>query len=74
LSSGLTIWDHLHGTLRLDIPQDQIEIGVASYRREEQVTLPRLVEMPFVKQPPWWLLTEARSQRAGVQGGLDPNG
>ena len=42
-SSGLTIWDHLHGTLRLDIPQDQIEIGVASYRREEQVTLPRLV-------------------------------
>jgi len=55
-SSGLTIWDHLHGTLRLDIPQDQIEIGVAAYQREEQVTLPRLVEMPFVEQPPSWLL------------------
>jgi sterol desaturase/sphingolipid hydroxylase (fatty acid hydroxylase superfamily) len=70
-SSGLTIWDHLHGTLRLDIPQDQIEIGVASYRREEQVTLPRLVEMPFVKQPPSWLLTGGKKparRRAGLFG------
>ena len=57
-SSGLTIWDRLHGTLRLDIPQDEIEIGVAAYRREEQVTLPRLVEMPFVEQPPSWLLPD----------------
>jgi sterol desaturase/sphingolipid hydroxylase (fatty acid hydroxylase superfamily) len=57
-SSGLTIWDRLHGTLRLGIPQNEIEIGVAAYRREEQVTLPRLVEMPFVQQPPSWLLPD----------------
>jgi len=27
-SSGLTVWDALHGTLRLDVPQDAITIGV----------------------------------------------
>src|SRR3954463_5472354 len=49
-SSGLTLWDRLHGTLRLDVPQSEIEIGVAAYRDPEQVTVPRLVEMPFVEQ------------------------
>lgn len=55
-SSGLTIWDRLHGTLRLGIPQDEIEIGVAAYRDPEQVTFPKLMEMPFVEQPPTMLL------------------
>lgn len=55
-SSGLTIWDRLHGTLRLDIPQNEIEIGVAAYRDPEQVTLPKLIQMPFVAQPPTMLL------------------
>ena len=26
-SSGLTVWDRLHGTLRLDVPQERITIG-----------------------------------------------
>lgn len=55
-SSGFTVWDRLHRTFRLDIPQDDIEIGVAAYRRPDQVTLPRLVEMPFAKQPRTLLL------------------
>src|SRR3982751_2500240 len=71
-SSGLTIWDHLHGTLRLDIPQDQIEIGVGSYRREEQVTLPRLMEMPFVEQRPSWLLPGGKKPAPRRAGGLEP--
>ncbi len=29
-SSGLAIWDWLHGTVRLNVPQDAIEIGVAA--------------------------------------------
>jgi sterol desaturase/sphingolipid hydroxylase (fatty acid hydroxylase superfamily) len=49
-SSGLTLWDWLHGTLRLDVPQDEIDIGVPAYRRPEDVTFPRLVEMPFKEQ------------------------
>lgn len=46
-SSGLTIWDRLHGTLKLNIPQHQITIGVAAYREPQDVTLPRILAMPF---------------------------
>jgi sterol desaturase/sphingolipid hydroxylase (fatty acid hydroxylase superfamily) len=50
-SSGLTPWAWLHGTLRLDAPQHEIDIGVPAYRRPEDVTLPKLVEMPYTEQP-----------------------
>lgn len=50
-SSGFTLWDRLHGTLRLDVPQDAIDIGVPAYRDPSDLTLPRLVAMPFVGQP-----------------------
>jgi sterol desaturase/sphingolipid hydroxylase (fatty acid hydroxylase superfamily) len=46
-SSGLTIWDRLHGTLRLNVPQDQIIIGVPAYREPEDVTFGKILKMPF---------------------------
>jgi sterol desaturase/sphingolipid hydroxylase (fatty acid hydroxylase superfamily) len=55
-SSGLTVWDWLHGTLRLDVPQDQITIGVPAYRNPEEIKLPQILEMPFVEQRATWLL------------------
>lgn len=55
-SSGLTIWDWLHGTLRFDIPQESITIGVPAYREPDQVDLVEVLKMPFVEQPPTWLL------------------
>jgi sterol desaturase/sphingolipid hydroxylase (fatty acid hydroxylase superfamily) len=54
-SSGLTLWDRLHGTLRADVPQDAIEIGVPAYREPEDVTLGRSLAMPFEPLPPWRL-------------------
>jgi sterol desaturase/sphingolipid hydroxylase (fatty acid hydroxylase superfamily) len=53
-SSGLTLWDRLHGTLRLDVPQDGIVIGVPAYRDPEEVTLPALLAMPFGAERPTW--------------------
>ena len=50
-SSGLTAWDYLHGTLRLDVPQAAVTIGVPELRRPGQVTLPKLMAMPFGTQP-----------------------
>jgi sterol desaturase/sphingolipid hydroxylase (fatty acid hydroxylase superfamily) len=47
-SSGLTIWDHLHGTLRTDVPQEAITIGVSGYQDPADVTLPRILKLPFV--------------------------
>jgi sterol desaturase/sphingolipid hydroxylase (fatty acid hydroxylase superfamily) len=57
-SSGLAVWDWLHGTLRLDIPQEKITIGVPAYREPDDVTLEATLEMPFVEQRPTWLLPE----------------
>lgn len=53
-SSGLTLWDWLHGTLQLDVPQGEIRIGVPAYGDPREVTLPRVVQMPFVEQRPSW--------------------
>jgi sterol desaturase/sphingolipid hydroxylase (fatty acid hydroxylase superfamily) len=46
-SSGLSVWDRLHGTLRVDVPQDAIEIGVPAVDEPSQVTLPRMLAAPF---------------------------
>lgn len=51
-SSGLTLWDWLHGTLRLNVPQQEIVIGVPAYRDAEEVTLPKVLVMPFEEQRP----------------------
>lgn len=53
-SSGLTLWDWLHGTLQLDVPQGEIRIGVPAYGDPREVTLPRVVQMPFIEQRPSW--------------------
>ena len=60
-SSGLTAWDRLHGTLRTDVPQSRITIGVPTHRRPSQVTLPKVVAMPFVEQP-----ARSASERRGL--------
>ena len=57
-------WDKLHRTLRRDIPQDEITIGVAAYREENELTLGRLWLLPFRKQRPWRLPTGETPERA----------
>ena len=56
-SSGLTIWDWLHGTLRLNVPQAEITIGVPAFQEPKAVTLPRVLAMPFEHLPPNWEFT-----------------
>jgi sterol desaturase/sphingolipid hydroxylase (fatty acid hydroxylase superfamily) len=55
-SSGLTLWDRWHGTLRLNVPQDQITIGIPAYREQREVTLPKTLGLPFGKMRPTWRL------------------
>lgn len=57
-SSGLTVWDRLHGTLRLHVPQDEITIGVPSYRAPAEVELWKILAMPFGEERPAWFYTE----------------
>ena len=49
-SSGLTIWDRFHRTLRLDVPQNAITIGVPAFLDPAEVKLAEVLEMPFVEQ------------------------
>jgi len=56
-------WDKLHRTLRRDIPQDAITIGVAAYREEHELTLGRLLALPFGKQREWRLPTGENPDR-----------
>jgi len=44
--------DYLHGTLRLNVPQQEITIGVAGYQDPEHVTLGRILQIPFRAEPP----------------------
>jgi sterol desaturase/sphingolipid hydroxylase (fatty acid hydroxylase superfamily) len=53
-SSLFSWWDRLHGTLRMDVPQAAIEIGVPAYQRAEDVTLGRITALPFVRQRSDW--------------------
>jgi hypothetical protein len=46
----------LHGTLRLNVPQQAITVGVPAYRDPGEVTLPKIVVMPFQPQRPTWQL------------------
>ena len=57
-SSGLTVWDRLHGTYRSNVPQASIAIGVADYRTPESVALTRLLAMPFTDGAPTGLLPD----------------
>jgi sterol desaturase/sphingolipid hydroxylase (fatty acid hydroxylase superfamily) len=55
-SSGLTVWDWLHGTLRLNVPQPEVTIGVPAFQEPKAVTLPRVLVLPFEHLPPSWEL------------------
>ena len=46
-ASLFTIWDAIHGALRLDVAQKSITIGVPAYQDPEDVTLDKLVVMPL---------------------------
>lgn len=47
-SSGLTAWDYLHGTIRTDVPQERITIGVPPYDERSEVTLGKTLALPFL--------------------------
>lgn len=46
-SSLLTAWDALHGTLRLDVPQETITIGVREWRDPRELTVLGVQVLPF---------------------------
>jgi sterol desaturase/sphingolipid hydroxylase (fatty acid hydroxylase superfamily) len=46
-SSGLSVWDWLHRTLKLNVPQLEITIGVPGFQSIDDVGLPKMLALPF---------------------------
>jgi len=53
-SSVFSCWDRLHGTLCLNIPQSQVEIGIAGYSLPEDNQVKNILVMPFRRQRDYW--------------------
>lgn len=66
-SSGLTLWDWLHGTLRLNVPQQEIIIGVPAYRDQAEVELAKMLKLPFIAQRPSWQLPDGSEPTREVE-------
>jgi sterol desaturase/sphingolipid hydroxylase (fatty acid hydroxylase superfamily) len=64
-------WDVLHGTLRLNVKQSDVIIGVPAYRGPEDNKFLTLLMLPFRKQREYWRLPNGKqperilSARAG---------
>ena len=54
----LSWWDRLHGTLRLNVPQDAIAIGVPAYTLPGDRTLWHALTLPFRRQRDYWRLPD----------------
>lgn len=48
------IWDTLHRTIRLNVPQGELEIGVPGYSRPQDNSLPKLLAMPLRLPRDYW--------------------
>jgi sterol desaturase/sphingolipid hydroxylase (fatty acid hydroxylase superfamily) len=53
-------WDVLHGTLRLNIKQADVVIGVPAYMDPQDNKLLNLLILPFRKQREYWRLTDGK--------------
>lgn len=53
-SSVFPWWDRLHGSLTLNIPQADIDIGIPAYADARDNRLRNSLLMPFRKQRPYW--------------------
>ncbi len=49
-SSLLSWWDYLHRTIILGVPQNSVTIGVPAYQNPSDVTIGRILLLPFARQ------------------------
>lgn len=61
-------WDRLHNTLRLNVPQDLVVIGVPAYSNPQEQTISFLWKLPFTNIRPWDSPGDHNTKR-GTAGG-----
>lgn len=61
--------DYLHRTRRLNVPQQAVTIGVPAYRDPQELTLTKILLMPFGKQRSTWQLPgDGQPERGALPG------
>jgi sterol desaturase/sphingolipid hydroxylase (fatty acid hydroxylase superfamily) len=65
-------WDYFHKTLRLNIPQQEITIGVPAYLESKDNRLVNLLLLPFRKQRYYWRTPEGERPRRQLSPGAPP--
>lgn len=61
-------WDKIHRTVRLNVPQQQVVIGVPMYSNHEELTIGFLLKLPFTKIRPWKLeVPKGKSEDEKIQ-------
>jgi sterol desaturase/sphingolipid hydroxylase (fatty acid hydroxylase superfamily) len=68
-SSGLSVWDRLHRTLRLNVPQLEITIGVSGFHSVDAVGLTKMLALPFNADVP---LADGNDVRERADSGEPP--
>jgi sterol desaturase/sphingolipid hydroxylase (fatty acid hydroxylase superfamily) len=53
-SNLLSVWDSLHGTMRFDVAQAEITIGVPAYADPKEVTIGKMLLLPFRRRLREW--------------------
>ena len=74
-SSLLSVWDYLHRTIHLSVTQSSVAIGVPAYQRPEDVTLGKILRLPFRRQRRDWIGPDGAHEfrpAAGPPGNLIP--
>jgi sterol desaturase/sphingolipid hydroxylase (fatty acid hydroxylase superfamily) len=60
----LNIWDRLHRTLTVNVPQADVNTGVAGYAAPEDNRLIELIKFPFAVQRDYWTAPDGGSKVA----------
>jgi sterol desaturase/sphingolipid hydroxylase (fatty acid hydroxylase superfamily) len=65
-SSFFSIWDYMHGTIRLNVSQPDITIGVPAYRKASDLTIGNVLLLPFRRQRRDWHFVEVEREALPV--------
>jgi sterol desaturase/sphingolipid hydroxylase (fatty acid hydroxylase superfamily) len=61
-------WDLLHGTLRLNVKQSDVVIGVPAYLDPQENAFVNLLILPFRKQREYWRLPDGKKPERSLSG------
>jgi len=63
-ASLFSCWDYLHRTILLNVSQQDVTIGVPAYQRPEDVTIGKVLTLPFLPQRDNWRGTTRAHDKA----------